>query len=894
MLWFRANSVSVTSLGTLVAVNSAEAIDNIRRGDALVISGYDPVEIKEARVSGNQVLIELMYNWPHGAVNNKTAQVMPTFGDFNALARNYFEYRQIVNNNFSALYKWGTEMGTVIFKDNAGGEHEARTLKQMDADVTNGIGVGGPGGDLIGEEIDEAIQDLLESIAWQTVQMQDKTTTDVYTKVEVKENNEAIATETQARVQQATQLSAEIGSLDTRHTATVSRVNRAEADINGNTQAISLVSGRTTNAQTRADAAYSLAQKAETDAAGNATSISITNGNVSTAQGRANAAYSLAQKAEGDAAGNASSLTTIRNELDYPESNTTALGELAILTKRDVEGNTSSISTIRNQLDLPESNSTALGQLAILTRQDTNGLLAQAFLSVDVNGRVAGIKATATDSVSNIDIIGDKIRFLKPSNLSVGFEWNASEGDFVFNGTLKAGAISNNNFSVTKDGKVTATDLLVRRSNGAVMIDTVTGIYWDQVIGDDVPQDNATNNSVLTGSGAPASDVGTIGDVYIDTSNSSVPVIWVKKFTGWVKGGAEYTYIENLVSQKIITTDLDADNIKSGTISSATINIGGGNFTVNSSGFMVANAGHFRGDISGATGTFAGKLSGGEIDIGSRDSTGDRFQVNTAGHMTCRGALFSGAVNMSLEWKHAVLSIDNISTIGMGLRLNVGGTGLAATAGALGAQFVGGWSKSSGIGVQTYGGGNGIYSSGRYGHGIISKTEDSGSSAFYAEAGGYSPFTGSHQGIMDIADCEVGDILCDESVIHKADISNAICVMVSSSKPMDRAARGVYVGSQDIDKDDNIAALPTEDLKKDLEGKKLVSFNALGEGLLNVCGENGDIEIGDLLTTSSLLGKGMKQNDDVVRNYTVAESREKVTFDSPDQVKQIAVIYKCG
>jgi hypothetical protein len=71
-------------------------------------------------------------------------------------------------------------------------------------------------------------------------------------------------------------------------------------------------------------------------------------------------------------------------------------------------------------------------------------------------------------------------------------------------------------------------------------------------------------------------------------------------------------------------------------------------------------------------------------------------------------------------------------------------------------------------------------------------------------------------------------------------------------------------------------------------------MNSLGEGQVNVCGENGDIEIGDLIVTSSIRGKGMRQSDDIVRNYTVAKSREAVTFSSPTEVKTIACIYLCG
>jgi hypothetical protein len=61
-----------------------------------------------------------------------------------------------------------------------------------------------------------------------------------------------------------------------------------------------------------------------------------------------------------------------------------------------------------------------------------------------------------------------------------------------------------------------------------------------------------------------------------------------------------------------------------------------------------------------------------------------------------------------------------------------------------------------------------------------------------------------------------------------------------------------------------------------------------------VCGENGNIQAGDLIVSSSIPGKGMRQADDIIRSYTVAKARESVTFDSPTQVKMIACIYHCG
>jgi hypothetical protein len=57
---------------------------------------------------------------------------------------------------------------------------------------------------------------------------------------------------------------------------------------------------------------------------------------------------------------------------------------------------------------------------------------------------------------------------------------------------------------------------------------------------------------------------------------------------------------------------------------------------------------------------------------------------------------------------------------------------------------------------------------------------------------------------------------------------------------------------------------------------------------------HGNISVGDLIVASKLPGKGMKQEDDLVRSCTVAKSRESVKFDYPEQVKQVACIYMCG
>lgn len=55
-------------------------------------------------------------------------------------------------------------------------------------------------------------------------------------------------------------------------------------------------------------------------------------------------------------------------------------------------------------------------------------------------------------------------------------------------------------------------------------------------------------------------------------------------------------------------------------------------------------------------------------------------------------------------------------------------------------------------------------------------------------------------------------------------------------------------------------------------GYKEININALGEGGINVCSSGGNIEIGDYICSSSIKGKGMKQDDDLLHNYTVAKA----------------------
>lgn len=177
--------------------------------------------------------------------------------------------------------------------------------------------------------------------------------------------------------------------------------------------------------------------------------------------------------------------------------------------------------------------------------------------------------------------------------------------------------------------------------------------------------------------------------------------------------------------------------------------------------------------------------------------------------------------------------------------------------------------------------------------------------------GSISPFTGSHDGLMpDTLTPDAGDIMVDVSIVARKGLSDTLALMGVSDAP-NLPAIGVFVGVRpegyvpsairsvvqgeetapgvfdyDVIVDPDYAAV--------LSDRLVIGVNSVGEGQVNVCGENGDILAGDLIVTSSMPGKGMKQGDDIVKAKTVAKARESAAFTDPSEVKQIACIYLCG
>jgi hypothetical protein len=179
--------------------------------------------------------------------------------------------------------------------------------------------------------------------------------------------------------------------------------------------------------------------------------------------------------------------------------------------------------------------------------------------------------------------------------------------------------------------------------------------------------------------------------------------------------------------------------------------------------------------------------------------------------------------------------------------------------------------------------------------------------AYYVYSGSAFPFTAGHDALQLLTETipEVGDLMVDVELIASPTINDAITQMTKSTTANQKGVIGVFTGVTGTDfvpsalgEYVQVDGMQTVQLKLEYtniyDTYRCIGVNAIGEGKINVCGQGGNIEIGDLICASDMAGKGMKQGDDLYHAYTVAKARQTVTFTSPDQVVQIACIYVSG
>ena len=199
--------------------------------------------------------------------------------------------------------------------------------------------------------------------------------------------------------------------------------------------------------------------------------------------------------------------------------------------------------------------------------------------------------------------------------------------------------------------------------------------------------------------------------------------------------------------------------------------------------------------------------------------------------------------------------------------------------------------------------GPGVRGASSAGSGVIGASSGGGpgvegsgvSFAFYATAGVYGPFTGSHDGLLAKAEeIEPGDVVVTAEIVARHGVSDTLRRVVKSIAANDPAAIGVLATRRPIDPiHKRFAALPGGPSPTMIEVFDHVVFNGVGEGQINVCGQGGPIRRGDLLVTSDVPGKAMRQADDLMRATTIAKADEDADL-GPADVAMIACIYHCG
>ena len=140
---------------------------------------------------------------------------------------------------------------------------------------------------------------------------------------------------------------------------------------------------------------------------------------------------------------------------------------------------------------------------------------------------------------------------------------------------------------------------------------------------------------------------------------------------------------------------------------------------------------------------------------------------------------------------------------------------------------------------------------------------------------------------------------------HLPQINEALPNVSLSTKPYDKRVFGVISDKEEQgERQYAMGAWVSTFEVSGSEDPRLI-INSLGEGGMWICNENGTLENGDYITTSTIPGYGMKQNDDLLHNYTVAKITEDCLFNGSRTIefeysgsmykKQfVGVTYHCG
>jgi len=153
----------------------------------------------------------------------------------------------------------------------------------------------------------------------------------------------------------------------------------------------------------------------------------------------------------------------------------------------------------------------------------------------------------------------------------------------------------------------------------------------------------------------------------------------------------------------------------------------------------------------------------------------------------------------------------------------------------------------------------------------------------------YNPFTGSHLGWSNKeVNFKKGELLIatgENKTTHNREFGKGETVygIAKADIPNDKRVFGVYGGETELGEE------------------KWNLVNAVGDGFILVTDTNGDIEVGDYLTSSTHSGYAQRQNEDILKNYTAGKAmqnvrwvEEKIDPELGFKWKLIACTFKAG
>ena len=114
-------------------------------------------------------------------------------------------------------------------------------------------------------------------------------------------------------------------------------------------------------------------------------------------------------------------------------------------------------------------------------------------------------------------------------------------------------------------------------------------------------------------------------------------------------------------------------------------------------------------------------------------------------------------------------------------------------------------------------------------------------------------------------------------------IAEALPIVELATVPNDKRAFGVISNRPN----EYLVDTETGEYEEDQDGvakgfgniqQEQVRINSIGEGAIWVCNVSGNLENGDYITTCEIPGLGMKQDDDLLHNYTVAKITQDCDF----------------